>query len=89
MAEIKAAECGKYTFELENTSEEGTAEQTFENQTDEIEKEHLRRSERSRRPTDFYGERVYIANGESDEPRTAAEARASPQKKEWGKCNKK
>ena len=83
VVEIKAAECRKYTFELENTNEEDTAEQTFENQTDEIEKEHLRRSERSRRPTDFYGERVYIANGESGEPRTAAEARASPQKKEW------
>jgi len=82
VTEIKAAECGKYIFELENTSEEDTAEQIFENQTDEIEKEHLRRSERSRRPTEFYGERVYIANGESGEPRTVTEARASPQKKE-------
>ena len=83
VTEIKAAECGKYIFELENTSEEDTTEQTFENQTDEIEKEHLHRSERSRHPTEFYGERVYIANGETGEPRTAAEARASPQKKEW------
>ena len=81
LTEIKAAECGKHTFEFESTSEEDTAEQTFENQTVEI--ENLRRSERSRRPTDFYGERAYIANSEPSEPRTAAEARASPQKKEW------
>ena len=81
LTEIKAAECGKYTFEFESTSEEDTAEQTFENQAGEL--ESLRRSERSRRPTDFYGERAYIANSEPSEPRTAAEARASPQKKEW------
>ena len=83
LTEIKAAECGKYTFEFENTNEEASAEQTFENQTGEIEGEHLRRSERVKRPTDFYGERVCIANGEPGEPRTVAEARASPQKKEW------
>ena len=73
----------KYTFELENTNEEASVEQTFENQTGKIEGEHLRRSEREKRPTDFYGERVCIINGESGEPRTVAEARASPQKKEW------
>ena len=41
LTEIKAAECGKYTFELENTNEEASVEQTFENQTGDIEGEHL------------------------------------------------
>ena len=82
LTEIKAAECGKYTFELENTNEEASVEQTFENQTGEIEGEHLRRSERVKRPADSYGERVCIANGKPGEPRTVAEERV-------GKCNEK
>ena len=70
MTNINAAEGGKYTFELERYSEEDTAEETFKGQTGEI--GNLRRSERSRRPIGFYGERAYIANIESSELRTAA-----------------
>ena len=66
LTEIKVARCEKYTFELESTSEEDTIEETLENQTGEI--ENFGRSERSGHPTDFYGERTYIANSEPSEP---------------------
>ncbi len=82
VVENEMTESGKHTVELEIKNEEEMIEETVQNQANSTE-ESLRRSERLRRPTDFYGVRVNIADGEPREPRTVTEARASPQHKEW------
>lgn len=51
--------------------------------TEEETTPNLRRSERERRPPDFYGELATIANSESREPATAREALAGPDTDKW------
>ena len=43
----------------------------------------LQRSERERRPPDYYGDWVTVTNTEPDEPKTARKALASPDKAKW------
>ena len=46
----------------------------------------MRRSARTRKPTDYCGVRDYIADSKLGEPMLAAEAQSSPEKKAWEKA---
>jgi len=49
----------------------------------------LRWSERERRPLDYYGERITIADGKPKEPTTLKEALESPNKVKWSDAMEK
>ena len=57
--------------------------------TTEAQDQDLRRSERERRPPDFYGVRVNITSEALNEPTSIAEALSSPDKAKWEDAMKK
>ena len=54
-----------------------------EEESDYNENEEQSRPTRTRRPPDHYGEWVYLAENDTNEPKSVSEAMSSNEKKEW------